>query len=119
MFQSILIDLVKRVSGAQWAMLVGIDGVILETSSALSVSNGEVLAAEYAIFYRASQKATSDTEVGQIKGLVLYTDRGKIVLQSLTSEYFLLMGLKPEASTGKAQFEISRARGDIERELVF
>src|SRR5687767_15763458 len=119
MFQSILIDLVKRVSGAQWAMLVGIDGVILETSSALSLSNGEVLAAEYAIFYRASQKATTETEVGEIKGLVLYTDRGKIILQSLTPEYFLLMGLKLEAYTGKARFEISRARGHIERELVF
>jgi predicted regulator of Ras-like GTPase activity (Roadblock/LC7/MglB family) len=118
MFQSILAMLAAR-AGARWAMIAGTDGVLLETNSEDFRAEAEGLAAEYAALFRASRKAASDTAMGELKGSLLFTDQGKIVFQTLTADYFLILALEPESYAGKAFFEISRASGTLEEELVY
>jgi predicted regulator of Ras-like GTPase activity (Roadblock/LC7/MglB family) len=118
MFQSILARLAAR-AGARWAMITGADGVLLETNSGAFRAEAEGLAAEYAALFRASRKAASDTDMGGLKGSVLVTDQGKILFQTLTADYFLILFLETESHAGKAFFEISRASGPLKQELVY
>jgi predicted regulator of Ras-like GTPase activity (Roadblock/LC7/MglB family) len=119
MFQTVLANLVERTPGTRWAMIVGADGVALEANSENMGQAAEVLAAEYATLFRASRKVTAQTATGDLQGTILTTDCGRVVLQTLTSEYFLLLYLDPLAHAGKALFEISRARDAIVEELAY
>lgn len=118
MFQSILAELVSR-SGARWAMIVGNDGVLLETDNHGFRAEAEGLAAEYASFHRASRKTVGDTDLGTLIHSQLVTEQGKVLFQPLTSEYFLVLALEPDSHAGRAFFEISRACGSLEEELVY
>ncbi len=119
MFQDILARLLRNVKGARWAMVVGLDGVLLDASGPGSTTRGEALAAEYALFHRACQRLLAETASGELQNLLMITDQSKIVCQSLTPEYFLLVSLDPEGHSGRARFEISRARALLEHELVY
>ena len=116
MFQSILARLVTR-SGARWAMIVGSDGVLLETHNQAFRSKAEGLAAIYATLSRALWKTAADTDMGALQDFQLTTEEGKILIRPLTGEYCLIMSLERESLSGKALFEISRASGRLEREL--
>jgi len=118
MFREILVRLLNDVKGAQWAIVVAGDGVPVDASSEAGVLSAETLAAEYALFVRACQRVLAKTAGGELQGFELLTDRGKVVLETSTHEYFLLMGLESQGYTGQARFEILRARSLLERELV-
>ncbi len=118
MFQSLLARLVAR-AGARWAMIVGTDGVLLETDSRSFHTEAEGLAAEYATLYRAARKVAGDTDLGGFHNSLMVTDQGKILLQALASEYFLVLFLEPESPAGKAAFEVARASTSLAQELVY
>ncbi len=117
MFQTILARLVAR-TGARWGMIVGCDGVLLETDDRAFRAEAEGMAAEYATFLRESRKAAGNTDMGSLLSSLLVTDQAKIVLQPLTADYFLALCLQPDAHAGRAFFEISRAAESLEEELV-
>lgn len=119
MFQAILADLVSRTPGTDWAIIVGADGVPLEASTPGHQPEIELLAAEYATLFRNCRRVTSQASGSDLQDAILTTERCRIVLQTLTPDYFLLLCLQPSGLTGKALFEISRARGAIIEEITF
>jgi predicted regulator of Ras-like GTPase activity (Roadblock/LC7/MglB family) len=118
MFQSILARLSAR-AGARWAMIVGNDGILLEADNRAFRTQAEGLAAEYAGLMRMSWKAAADTDMGPMQSSLLVTDQAKILFQTLTDDYFLVVCLELDAHAGKAFYEISRAVAPIAEELVF
>jgi predicted regulator of Ras-like GTPase activity (Roadblock/LC7/MglB family) len=100
-------------------MIVGNDGVLLETDNSAFRAEAEALAAEYATCLRASRRAAGDTDMGGLQSAQLVTDQGKLLFHPLTGDYFLVLLLEPESHAGKAFFEISRATGSLEEELVY
>ena len=118
MFQSILARLAAR-ADARWAMIVGNDGILLETDNKAFRVQAEGLAAEYAGFMRMSRRAAAETDMGPMRSSLLVCDKAKIHYHTLTNDYFLVVCLEPEAHAGKAFFEISRAAEPIAQELVF
>lgn len=119
MFKPILEKLLTRIPGAEWALVVGADGVIIDSSSRGTLPESETLAAEYASLLRSWQRVVDEAGTGRLQGSVLFTDRGKILCQMITPDYFLLMGLGATGVSGKARFEVSRARSEFEQELTF
>jgi predicted regulator of Ras-like GTPase activity (Roadblock/LC7/MglB family) len=119
MFQAILAELVSRTPGTDWAMIVGADGVPLETKVSGFQTETELLAAEYAVLFRTCWRVASQASGSDLQGAILTTERCRIVVQTLTPDYFLLLCLQPTGLTGKALFEISRARGAIVEEITF
>ena len=119
MFPDILSTLLGRIEGSEWAMVVGLDGIVLESAPAAMGSGADQLAAEYASLVRVSQRATAQLGAGTFRGSLLFATESKIVLEILTPEYFLAMGLTSAGHAARARFEISRARDLLERELVF
>jgi predicted regulator of Ras-like GTPase activity (Roadblock/LC7/MglB family) len=116
MFQETLQHLVDR-AGARWAMIVGNDGILLETDKRGFRSEAEVMAAEYAVCLRAARKAAGNTEMGMLMTASLATERGKVLLQSLNGDYFLALLLEPESYAGKACYELGRVNQSLQQEL--
>jgi predicted regulator of Ras-like GTPase activity (Roadblock/LC7/MglB family) len=119
MFQNILRELVERTPGTLWAMIVGSDGVPLEVRPGEGPLDADLLAAEYATLFRTCKRTTGQTAGGDLEGAVLTASNARVVLHSLTQDYFLLLCLQPFAPAGKAVFEISRARDAIVEELAY
>ena len=118
MFQSILAKLRAR-AGARWAMIVANDGVLLETDAPAFHAAAESLAAEYATLFRASRKAAGNTDAGELHSSLLVTEQGKLLFQTLTPDYFLVLLLDNTMYAGKALFEVTRASRSLEEELVY
>jgi len=118
MFREILVKLLNDVKGAQWAIVVGGDGVPVDAGPETGGLSTETLAAEYTLFVRACQRVLAETGGGELQGFELRTGRGKVILETLTSEYFLLMGLESDGYSGQARFEILRARSLMEQLVV-
>jgi predicted regulator of Ras-like GTPase activity (Roadblock/LC7/MglB family) len=116
MFRTILGSLTARVEGARWAMVAGSNGGLVE-SSPQGFDDAEVIAAEYALLYRAMRRTVA-AQGDELTSATITTDRGKMLFHFLTPDYFLVMALHPASHSGKAAFEVSRARGSLERELV-
>jgi predicted regulator of Ras-like GTPase activity (Roadblock/LC7/MglB family) len=118
MFQAILAKLVAQ-AGARWAMIVGSDGVLLETDHPSFRGEAEPMAAVYAAFYRAARKAATDTDMAGLPICLLELAAGKILLQALTTEYLLVLLLSSQEPAGKGFFEMSRVTTPLARELSF
>jgi predicted regulator of Ras-like GTPase activity (Roadblock/LC7/MglB family) len=118
MFQSVLRELVTRTE-AQWAMIAGSDGVLLETDTTEFRSEAEALAAELAVLLRASRKASGNIEMGGLLTSLIDAERGKVLLRALPPDYFLAVRLEPDSYPGKAYFEINRLVEPLLKELSF
>jgi len=119
MFKPILEKLLDRIPGAQWAVVVGVDGVVIDSSSRAQPPELEILAADYSTQLRSWQRIAEETGTGGVQGSLIFTERGKIVFQMITPDYFLLVGLDEAGISGKARFEVTRSRPEFERELAF
>ena len=106
-------------AGARWAMIVGSDGILLETDQREFRTEAEAMAAEYAVCLRAARKAAGNTEMGTVMQTFLATERGRILLHSLNGDYFLAMLLEPDSYAGKACFELGRATDSLQKELSY
>jgi len=118
MLHETLTRLLRNVKGAEWAMVVGLDGVLLDACGSPAASCSETVAAEYALLYRACQRVVTETAVGIPQSFAMTTDRSKVLIQTLGPECFLLMSLDSDQPSGRARFEIARARVLLERDLV-
>lgn len=116
MFQPILENLVVQ-AGAHWAMIVGTDGMVLETDSPSFRSEAEGLAPEYAACYRAARLAADGTDAGFMRHAIVAADKGKILFHFLTDDYFLVALLPSDAHAGKTCFEIARVTNPLAKEL--
>jgi predicted regulator of Ras-like GTPase activity (Roadblock/LC7/MglB family) len=117
MFQSILVNMMSRIRGARWAMLVATDGVLLE-SYPHDLPDADDIAADKAELYRSMRRSVA-AGGSSISTATLRTSGGKLLFQDLTPDYFLLVNLAPDGHAGRASFEIARTRQLLERELVF
>jgi predicted regulator of Ras-like GTPase activity (Roadblock/LC7/MglB family) len=116
MFQSMLAKLVAQ-THARWAMIVGSDGVLLETDNRFFRTEADCLAAEYAAYYRASRKAAADTDMGGLLSSMLVVGQGKLLFHAITSDYVLILLLAGEEPAGKAFFEMTRLSEPLVQEL--
>jgi len=95
------------------------DGVLLETDTPAFHAAAESLAAEYATLFRTSRKAAGNTDAGELHNSLLVTEQGKLLFQTVTPDYFLVLLLDTTVYAGKALFEVSRATGSLQEELAY
>ncbi len=119
MFQTLLRNLADRVPGTVGVILAGTDGVLLEAHTAAGRDCDDLLAAEFAAVLKTCGKASANAGIGSMQAAILVTEKGKLLLETIVPDYFLLMLLEHEAHAGQALFEISRARQEIQVELAF
>jgi len=119
-FLNSLASLANRVQGCAAVVILGVDGITIERhvcdmDSSLDI---DLIATELTTLLRRSIHTASDTDVGDLREMVVATDKMTFLLRPITSEYFFLLVLNPGGNVGRARFELRKAQLSIETEFA-
>jgi predicted regulator of Ras-like GTPase activity (Roadblock/LC7/MglB family) len=106
-----------RVEGSLAVSLIGLDGIAIESLTSDGVPL-EAMGAELGGFVKSIRVSDTEFHTGDVQQLSLVTDRYVTFLSAVTSEYFVLLVMRPDGNYGRARFELARARHLLRDELV-
>ena len=117
MFREVLRALADRVEGTLAVSLIGLDGIAVETVSYDSVPL-EAMGAEFGGFIKSVRLTNTELDTGEVLQFSLVTEKYIAFLSAVTSEYYVLLVLRPDGNYGRARFELARAKHLLRDELV-
>ena len=117
MFKEVLGAIADRVEGVLAVSLIGLDGIPIETVSYDSAPL-EAMGAEFGGFIKSVQVTNTELDTGEVLQFSLVTENYIAFLSAVTSEYYVLLVLRPDGNYGRARFELTRAKHLLRDELV-
>jgi predicted regulator of Ras-like GTPase activity (Roadblock/LC7/MglB family) len=119
-FKNALTDITDRIEGCAASAILGIDGILIERHirDLDPLLDIDLVATEFTTLLRRSMRTASDTDLGDLREMVLATDRMAFLIRPITSEYFLLLALNPGGNVGRARFELRKAQLSLEAEFA-
>lgn len=109
MFLERLSTVSNRIEGAIALSLVDHDGMPVESVSLAPGVDLESVAAELVSQVRTISNQQQELSVGEIRQVTIGGSRTTFVVSAVGTGYYLLLLLRPEASLGRARFELKRA----------
>ena len=117
MFKDVLRNIAERVDGTLAVSLISLDGIAVETVSYDSVPL-EAMGAEFGGFIKSVRVTNTELDTGEVLQFSLVTEKYIAFLSAVTSEYYVLLVLRPAGNNGRARFELARAKHLLRDELV-
>ena len=119
-FLDTLTNVIDRIEGCSAVVILGIDGIPIERQTrdlnpALDI---DLIATEFTTLVRRSMRTASDTELGEMREMILVTDLMTFLLRPITTDYFLLLALNPGGNVGRARYELRKAQLSMEAEFA-
>jgi len=118
MFLERLSTISGRIEGAVALSLVDRDGIPVESVALAPDVDLETVAAELVTQVRAIASQQQELFVGAVRQVTIAGDRTSFVVSTVGDGYYLLLLLRPEASLGRARFELKRATLLFEDDLA-
>lgn len=119
MFGQTIEAIIEKVEGATAAMVVGMDGFIIEQRS---VGDGELaldaIAAEAAGLIRHVEGSSQSLNLGFVGETNVKTDRFFLLTQRITPDYFICLVMTADGNFGRGRFELRKAKSLLEKEFV-
>jgi predicted regulator of Ras-like GTPase activity (Roadblock/LC7/MglB family) len=116
-FRDVLAMLRERIEGALAVSLIGLDGIAIETVGKGAVPL-DALGAEFGGFVKSIRHANTELETGDVLQFSVVTEKYITFLSEVTSEYYILLVLRPDGNYGRARFELAKAKELLRDELV-
>lgn len=116
-FETLLRDLVDKVPGSQASLLMGIDGIPVETYVPDTGLDPQQTGAEYAQVLAAARRASRSLEAGDVEELAVQTERGTLLVRLVNPDYFVALALAPGALRGRGRFHLRIASLKLAPEL--
>jgi len=118
-FREQLQHIVDAVPGALSAMVMGFDGIAIDSYETASVAvDLSTLVIEYSgATQQLRQTVNHMPEVGNLSEVTVTRDSGTCLLRPLTEEYFFAVLLGPAALVGKARYLMRVAQPELIRDL--
>ena len=117
MFKEVLRSIADHVEGTLAVSLIGLDGIAVATVSYDSVPL-EAMGAEFGGFIKSVRVTNTELDTGEVLQFSLVTEKYIAFLSAVTSEYYVLLVLRPDGNYGRARFELTRAKHLLRDELV-
>ena len=119
-FSDTLGGLAKRIEGAVAAIILGIDGIPIEryTTTLEPGLDIEMIATELTTLLRRGMHTATDTALGDLREMVIVTERLTILLRPITQDYFLMLAVLPGGNVGRARYELRKAQLVLEEEFA-
>jgi len=118
MFKEVLQEVVENTRGATAGLIMGYDGIALETYVAGDAPVSiETVGMEYSVVLTQIQQAAEMLEVGAAEEVALQAEHMTTVVRLLNSEYFMAVTLNPGGNSGKARY-LLRTKGPALLELL-
>lgn len=117
-FSEILKEVVTKVEGSVGAFIIASDGIPVD---AYTQKNNNIdqsaLSAEFSAILKTMNFTLENLQLGKMDEFSITTERYKIVLRKITSEYFIVLVTKPDGNLGKARFLLKITAPKIEQEI--
>lgn len=117
MFKTILTGIRDRVDGTLAVSIIGLDGIAVET-----VKDGpvplDVMGAEFGGFIKSIRLSNTELNTGDVLQFSLVTEKYIAFLSAVTSDYFVLLVLRPDGNYGRARYELDKAKHALREELT-
>jgi predicted regulator of Ras-like GTPase activity (Roadblock/LC7/MglB family) len=119
MFRESLQRMVDRLSGGVAGILMGFDGISVESYTKESESGVDIqtVGMELAHALVQMRKANDMLEVGALNEVTLKSDNLTILVSLLNAEYFVACAIRPEANFGQARYYLRMLAPQIRTEL--
>ena len=118
MFQEALQKMVERVPGGVAGILMGNDGISVESFTRDGESTDiQTVGMELAHVVGQLRRAAESLEVGQLGEVAVSTDNLVVLIRSLNEEYFLALAVSPKGNFGKARYVLRLTAPTIQAEL--
>lgn len=105
MFKAVLQEVVDNTRGATAGLLMGYDGIPLETYVADGQDTSvETVGMEYSVVLTQIKQAAEMLEVGTANEVAVQAEGLTTVIRLLNDEYFVAVTLTPGGNSGKARF---------------
>jgi predicted regulator of Ras-like GTPase activity (Roadblock/LC7/MglB family) len=119
-FADTLATIANRIEGCATVMILGIDGIPIERHIQQMTQSLDIdmIATEFTTLVRRSLRTAADTELGELREMVLATDAMIFLVRPITPDYFLLAALNPGGNVGRARFELRKAQLAMEIEFA-
>ena len=105
MFGTILEDIVNGVKGAKAVIVMGFDGIPLDTyNSAEADEDIETIGMEFSVLLKEVKKAAEALETGSATEMTVQTETMTTVLRIISEEYFLAVVVENGGNIGKARY---------------
>jgi len=113
-FAKILKEAVDKVEGAFSAMILGIDGMPVETYNAEKILNLESLSAESSQMMRGINSAADSLGLGEASEFSIISDLCGIIMRRINREYYMAILIKPGGNVGKGRFVLKNMVAKVE-----
>ncbi|HEY2901669.1 MAG TPA: roadblock/LC7 domain-containing protein [Polyangia bacterium] len=121
MFRENLQKLVSRLDGAVGSLVMGFDGIALDSftrdGQGGQVADLHTVAMEFGHLVGQARGAAERAELGGLREVTIRTDKLTVVMLLLTKDYFLACGIVPTGNVGKARYLVKLAAPQIRAEL--
>ena len=130
MFKEVLAGIRDRVEGTLAVSLIGLDGIAIESIKNEQVPLDDKMArgasreeaertgrAEFGGFVK-SVRPNAELNTGEVLQFSLVTEKYITFLSAVTSEYFVLLVMRPDGNYGRARFELAKAKHLLRDELI-
>ena len=104
MFAETLKKVVDNVDGALAAVIMGLDGIPVETYVRNDRVDVTTVGMEFSFIISQVRKAGDSLQVGSLEELSVKAQRLVLVCRMVSPQYFVAIAMSPEGNFGKARF---------------
>lgn len=120
MFKEILKDAVHRTEGGMAALVMGFDGIAVDSyvreDSTLGVEV-ETVGMEYSVILKEIRKAAQLLDAGTAREVSIQAEKLITVIHMISDEYFVAMAIEPNGNQGKARWLLKNGASKLAVEL--
>lgn len=114
MFKEALRDVVEHTQGGQAGLLMGFDGIAVESHVRDGVEvNIETIGMELSVALKSVLRAVESVQAGTSQEIAVQAEKFTLIVRILNGDYFLALALAPDGNYGKARFLLRLAAPKI------
>lgn len=120
MFQERLKHVVDHVEGSLACVLMGFDGISLDTYLAKNRSDEfdiQTVGLEYSVVIKQIRKTAELLEAGEVHEVSIASDKMTTLVRVLNNDYFVALALRPTGNYGKGRYLLRVVSPELSREL--
>ncbi len=119
MFKEILREVVENTDGAVAGILMGFDGITVESYVGESAGvDMETVGGEYSQVLTQIKQASALLEMGNALEVAVQAETMTTLMRLLNDEYFVALAIQPTGNFGKARFLLRMQAGKLLENLV-
>jgi predicted regulator of Ras-like GTPase activity (Roadblock/LC7/MglB family) len=116
-------DTIKRTvdrlddAGGAAALLMGFDGIPVDSYARPGSTDVQTISAELTHIIAEVRRSTEGAGFGGLREMTVKTDKLALMIQLVTKDYFLALGIPPDGNLGKARYLLRLLAPQIRSEL--